>query len=84
MIDDARKEYIRREALECRTILRCALDHNAVDKRSAKNLINKYENGLDAEELDWFRTVLLLGNVETAAEFVKFLMEIEGKAPSNA
>ena len=84
MIDDARYETIKREALECRAILSCAIDNDVVDKFSAKNLIDKYENGLNQEEVDLFREVLTYGDLEPEAEFGKFILDVYDVFPPDA
>ena len=77
MIGNSRKAKIRKMALECRSILRYSPERYEADELAAKKLIDKYEYGLNEEELEYFRTILTFGDIRTAKRFNRIMQDLE-------
>ena len=77
MIGNTRKTKLRKKALECRSLLRCNPGYYNGNELATKRLIDKYEDGLSDEELDYFRTILLFGDMRTAKRFDRIMQDLK-------
>lgn len=76
MIGKTRKAKVRAMALELRAILRPRVEYFGSHLDEASMLYERYEIGLNDEEVEYFRTIVLFGTMKRANRFKKIMSDL--------